>query len=66
MSSAEPSTIAASTTWPQPERSRSSSAASTPTASSMPPPAKSPSRFIGAYGRSPARPSGSNAPATAM
>ncbi len=41
-SSAAPSTIAASTTWPRPDAFASSSAASTPIASSMPPPPKSP------------------------
>src|ERR1700737_2134936 len=56
VSSADPSTIAASTTWPRPDRSRSSSAARMPSASSMPPPPKSPSRLTGGTGRSPAPP----------
>ena len=58
--------MAASTTWPRPERSRSTSAASTPTASSMPPPPKSPTRLSGGTGRWPARPIGCSAPEIAM
>src|SRR5438309_572267 len=50
VSTAVPSTMAASTTWPRPEAERSWRAASTPTTSSMPPPPKSPSRFRGGAG----------------
>jgi hypothetical protein len=39
---AAPSVMAASTTWPRPERAVSNRALSTPTASSMAPPPKSP------------------------
>ena len=56
ISTAAPSTIAASTTWPLPERARSASAHATPNASSMPPPPKSPTRFSGGSGFSPSRP----------
>ena len=38
----------------------------TPNASSMPPPPKSPTRFSGGTGVSPRRPIGSSAPASAM
>ena len=51
MSGAAPSTMAASTTWPSPERAASSRAATMPKASSMPPPPKSPTRFSGGTGR---------------
>ena len=50
MSWALPSTIAASTTWPAPERPRSTSAARIPITTSEPPPPKSASRLIGGTG----------------
>ncbi len=53
---AAPSTMAASTTWPWPERAASSSAATMPKASNMPPPPKSPTRFSGGTGAESARP----------
>ena len=56
ISAAAPSTIAASTTWPLPERARSSSAARIPYASIMPPPPKSPTRLSGGGGGESARP----------
>ena len=58
--------MAASTTCPLPERARSSSASTMPSAHSMPPPAKSPSRLIGGSGFSPLRPSSDSAPEMAM
>ena len=61
-----PSTIAASTTWPWPERCASSSAQTMPNASSMPPPPKSPTRLSGGTGASPARPIACSAPVSAM
>ena len=64
--SAAPSTMAASITWPWPVRAASNAAHAIPKASSMPPPAKSPSTLIGGVGFSPARPSGSSTPASAM
>src|SRR4030081_2249288 len=51
---AAPSTIAASTTCPTPVRPRSNSAHAIPNASSIPPPAKSPSTLIGGGGVFPA------------
>ena len=54
--SAAPSTIAASTTWPWPERRASTNAATTPRANSIPPPPKSPRKFTGGTGASPAGP----------
>ena len=66
ISTAEPSTMAASTTWPWPDDARSTSAHTTPKASSMPPPPKSPTRLSGGTGVSPARPIESSAPASAM
>ena len=56
ISAAAPSTMAASTTWPLPERARSTSAQAMPKASSMPPPPKSPTRLSGGSGASPRRP----------
>ena len=53
LSEAAPSTIAASTTWPSPDRCASKRAHAIPNASSMPPPAKSPSRLIGGVGGPP-------------
>ena len=61
-----PSTIAASTTCPSPERPRSANAHATPKASSIPPPPKSPTRLSGGTGFSPCRPIPSSAPARAM
>src|ERR1039457_5818377 len=58
MSSAAPSTIAASITCPRLEERASDSAHTMPNARSMPPPPKSPTRFSGGTGRSPARPNG--------
>ena len=66
ISTAEPSTIAASTTWPFPERCRSTSAHTTPNASSMPPPPKSPTRLRGGSGFSPRRPRWKSVPDSAM
>ena len=66
MREAAPSTIAASTTWPLPERDASSSAHTTPKASNIPPPPKSPIRFNGGGGGWSARPMGHRAPARAM
>ena len=65
MSSAVPSTIAASTTWPSPVRSAWSSPATSPRASSIPPPPKSATRLSGGVGSWPARPMWASAPATA-
>ena len=65
ISSATPSTIAASTTWPVPDSRAASSAATTPSASSMPPPPKSATRLSGGVGGCPARPMWASAPATA-
>ena len=56
ISTLEPSIIAASTTWPLPEVCRSHSAARIPTIRNIEPPPKSPARFNGGTGRSPARP----------
>ncbi len=50
MSEAAPSTMAASTTWPRPERWASRRAAHIPKASSIPPPPKSPTRLSGGHG----------------
>src|SRR5437762_3252605 len=55
-SDAAPSTIAASTTWPRPERFASSKAASTPTTRYNDPPPKSPSRLSGGTGPRPPSP----------
>ncbi len=66
MSVAAPSTMAASTTCPWPERAASNNAATMPKASSMPPPPKSPTRFSGGTGASPPRPMDHNAPPMAM
>ncbi len=66
MSDAAPSTMAASTTWPSPERAASSSAATMPKASSMPPPPKSPTRLSGGTGAESARPNDHSAPPMAM
>src|SRR4029078_2096373 len=54
--------MAASTTWPRFECPRSSSASRMPSAHSMPPPAKSPSRLTGGSGLSPLPPSSDSAP----
>ncbi len=66
MSEAAPSTMAASTTWPRPDWRASRMAATTPKASIIPPPPKSPTRFKGGTGLSPARPMAQRTPATAM
>ena len=66
MSAADPSTMAASTTWPAPVVRALRMAASMPKASSMPPPPKSPTRLRGGSGRSPARPMAPSAPDSAM
>ena len=63
---AEPSTMAASTTWPLPDFCASSSAHTTPKARNMPPPPKSPTRFSGGTGASPLRPMACSTPASAM
>ena len=55
-SSAVPSVMAASTTWPWPDLRASSTAQTTPKASIMPPPPKSPTRFSGGGGGLSARP----------
>ena len=55
-SRAAPSTIAASTTWPRPDRAASTIPHTIPNASSMPPPPKSPTSVSGGTGGSPARP----------
>ena len=65
-SSEAPSTIAASTTWPLPERCASTSAQAMPNASSMPPPPKSPTRLSGGTGAPPARPMAFSTPVSAM
>ncbi len=65
-STLEPSTIAASTTCPLPERSRSHSAERTPTSRNIEPPPKSPTRFSGGTGRSPARPIACSVPLSEM
>ena len=66
MRQAAPSTMAASTTCPSPERAASSSAATMPNASSMPPPPKSPTMFSGGTGAESARPIDHSAPPIAM
>ncbi len=66
ISVALPSTIAASTTCPSPDDLASRSAHATPNASSMPPPPKSPTTFIGGVGLPPARPKCASAPASEM
>jgi hypothetical protein len=66
VSSAAPSTIAASTTWPFPDRRASNSAQAMPKASSIPPPPKSPTRLSGGAGGPPARPIACSTPASAM
>ena len=58
MRTAAPSTMAASTTWPSPDRWASSTAHTMPKARNMPPPPKSPTRLSGGTGASPARPIG--------
>jgi hypothetical protein len=65
MSSATPSTMAASTTWPRPLARAASTPDTTPSASSMPPPPKSATRLSGGVGGCPARPMWASAPATA-
>ncbi|CFW44380.1 Uncharacterised protein [Bordetella pertussis] len=55
-SDAAPSTMAASMTWPRPERLRSSKAATTPSARYSAPPAMSPVKASGIDGGWPARP----------
>ena len=62
INSVMPSTMAASTTWPSPERCTSHSAASTPTSSSIEPPPMSATRLSGTTGRSPDRPIACSAP----
>ena len=62
----EPSIMAASTTWPRPERWASSIPQTMPNAISMPPPPKSPMRLIGGVGFSPARPRWASTPPSAM
>jgi hypothetical protein len=66
VSSATPSTIAASTTCPRPDSRAWITAARMPNASSSPPPPKSPSRLSGNSGRSPSRAIAPSAPAIAM
>ena len=66
VSSALPSSIEASTTCPRPEETRSCSAASTPKASIMPPPAKSARYIGGTTGPVSGRPIVSSTPETAM
>ena len=61
-----PSTIAASTTCPRSERTRSSSAQTMPKASSRPPPPKSPIRLMGGVGGWSLRPMWASTPARAM
>ena len=61
-----PSTIAASTTCPSPLRAASSRPHTTPNASSIPPPPKSPTMFSGGVGGSPRRPKCASAPASEM
>ena len=65
-SSAEPSVIAASTTWPLPDFCASSRPATTPRASSMPPPPKSPTRLSGGTGLPPLLPIEWSTPESAM
>ncbi len=65
-STLEPSTIAASTTWPLPERSRSHSAERMPTSRNIEPPPKSPTRFSGGTGRSLTRPMACSTPLSEM
>ena len=66
MSTAAPSTMAASTTWPWPERDASSRPHTTPKARSIPPPPKSPTMLRGGTGRSPFRVKLLRTPASAM
>ena len=66
MSAADPSTMAASTTWPAPVVRALRMAASMPKASSMPPPPKSPTRLSGGTGAESARPMDHSAPPMAM
>jgi len=61
-----PSTIAASTTCPRPLLRASMTAASTPKANSMPPPAKSPKTFSGTTGPLVRVPIASSTPVSAM
>jgi hypothetical protein len=56
----------ASTTCPRPDRPDSSSAHAMPNASEDAPPPKSPTRFSGGTGRSPARPIACRAPVSEM
>ena len=65
-STLEPSTIAASTTWPLPELCRSHSAARMPTSKNIEPPPKSPTRFSGGTGRSLTRPMACRMPFSEM
>ncbi|MDB6043822.1 MAG: hypothetical protein JWM63_2373 [Gammaproteobacteria bacterium] len=58
--------MAASTTWPRPERCLSCSAPNTPMPRSIPPPPKSPTRFNGITGPLSGVPMACNAPLTAM
>ena len=62
ISSAEPSVIAASTTWPLPDVRASVSAASTPTTSSIAPPPQSATRLSGTTGLPPGSPMACSAP----
>ena len=66
MRAAEPSVMAASITWPSPERDASSMAATMPKASIMPPPPKSPTMLSGGTGAESARPIDHRAPPMAM
>ena len=62
VSTAVPSTMAASTTWPLPDVRASTTPHTMPKASSMPPPPKSPTRLSGGCGRSSGRPMAPRAP----
>ena len=63
ISEAAPSIMAASTTWPGPERPGLEECRRlTPKARSIPPPPKSPTRLRGGAGRSPGRPIGAQRP----
>ncbi|OPZ01185.1 MAG: hypothetical protein BWZ09_02774 [Alphaproteobacteria bacterium ADurb.BinA305] len=66
ISAEAPSTIAASTTCPLPEACASSIAHTTPKASSIPPPPKSPIRLSGTTGFWPFSPIACSAPVSAM
>ena len=65
-SALEPSTMAASTIWPLPDRWSSQSADRMPTTRNIEPPPKSPTRFSGGTGRSPARPIACSTPLSEM